>query len=457
VLLKFQSSARKGQQEVTDILSMSERELSRLEVIQRVGTKRLTQREAASLLKLSVRQVKRLLRAYRQRGAPALQSKRRGRRSNNHLPEELVSRVSQLLRSRYYDFGPTLAQEKLCEEDGLCLSRESVRRLMISLGLWRPRRARRAVIHCLRERRARCGELVQIDGSPHDWFEGRAPRSTLLVFVDDATSRLMHLSFVEAETTFNYFAAVRSYILEHGKPLALYSDKFSVFRVNIPNALTGTGLTQFGRAMKELAIELICAHSPQAKGRVERANQTLQDRLTKELRLRAICSSEEANAYLPEFITDYNARFALSPRSAEDAHRPLSAREDLDRILVLKERRTLSKNLTVSYNNRIYQVSTKRPRYAMRGTHVEVREAATGEITIEYKGKTLAYHVCSEQEREQAQVTPTKLLDQRLAKSATKLHRKYHPPMTHPWRYFDYSENSMEARERRGELCILRR
>lgn len=436
---------------------MSERELSRLEVIQRVGNKRLKQREAADLLKLSIRQVKRLLRAYRQRGATALQSKRRGRPSNNHLPEELVSRVGELLGSRYYDFGPTLAQEKLREEDGLCLSRESVRRLMISLGRWQPRRARRALVHGLRERRARTGELVQIDGSPHDWFEGRAPRSTLLVFVDDATSRLMHLSFVECESTFNYFAAVRAYIQQHGKPLAFYSDKFGVFRVNIPNALSGTGLTQFGRAMKELKIELICAHSPQAKGRVERANQTLQDRLVKELRLRSICASEEANAYLPEFIKDYNSRFALCPRSEEDAHQQLSPQEDLDRLLVLIERRTLSKNLTISYNNRIYQISTKRPLYTMRVASVEVREASTGEIAIEYKGRALAYRLCSEQERRQAQVTPSKLLNKRLDEAAAKPRKKYHPPMTHPWRYFDYSENSMEARERRGELCILRR
>jgi hypothetical protein len=157
------------------------------------------------------------------------------------------------------------------------------------------------VIHQLRERRARLGELVQIDGSPHDWFEGRALKCPLLVFVDDATSRLMYLQFVEAETTFNYFAAVRSYITAFGKPLAFYSDKFGVFRVNIPNALSGTGLTQFGRALKELEIELICAHSPQAKGRVERANQTLQDRLTKELRLRELSSLKAANPYLPEF------------------------------------------------------------------------------------------------------------------------------------------------------------
>ena len=169
--------------------------------------------------------------------------------------------------------------------------------------------------------------------------------------IDDATSRLMHMQFVCAETTFNYFGAVRSYINLHGKPLAFYSDKFSVFRVNIPNALSGTGLTQFGRAMKELEIELICAHSPQAKGRVERANQTLQDRLVKELRLRAISSMPKPNAYLPQFITAFNGRFSVCARSLEDAHRPLTARQSLERILVLCERRVLSKNLTLSYNN----------------------------------------------------------------------------------------------------------
>lgn len=279
----------------------------------------------------------------------------------------------------------------------------------------------------------------------------------LLNFVDDATSRLMHLSFVEAETTFNYFAAVRAYIALHGKPRAFYSDKFSVFRVNIPNALTGTGLTQFGRAMKELDIGLICAHSPQAKGRVERANQTLQDRLVKELRLRAISSPEEANLFAPEFIADYNARFAVSPRSAQDAHRPLPPGEDLDRVLVLIERRTLSKNLTLSYKGVIYQVETKRAAYTMRGAHVEVREAGTGKVQIEYKGRPLPYRVLAEQEREQAQVTPAKLLDARLARAEAKPRKKYHPPASHPWQRFDYSEKSMAAREKRGELCILRK
>jgi len=320
------------------------------------------------------------------------------------------------------------------------------------------KRVRRPVIHQLRERRARLGELVQIDGSPHDWFEGRAPKCTLLVFVDDATSRLMYLQFVAAETTFNYFAGVRSYIAEFGKPLTFYSDKFGVFRVNIPNALSGTGLTQFGRALKELDVELICAHSPQAKGRVERANQTLQDRLTKELRLLGISSVAAANAYLPEFIAAYNQRFAVAPRSAESAHRPLGKGDDLDRILTLCERRTLSKNLTLSYNNVIYQIKTKRSTYTMRQAHVEVRERHTGEITIEYKQRPLEYTIYQEQEQQQGKVIESKLLQPAAARAAARPKQKRGPvPMSHPWRLFDFTENSMLARERRGELCILRK
>jgi transposase len=430
---------------------MSQPELTRLEVIQRVKRKTLKQRQAAELLSISVRQVKRLCKAYQASGATGLVSKRRGQPSNNRLPEKTINKARQLLRTRYPDFGPTLAAEKLAIE-GVSLSVETVRQLLMGEGLWKAKNVRRPVIHQLRERRARLGELVQIDGSPHDWFEGRAPKCTLLVFVDDATSRLMYLQFVEAETTFNYFAAVRSYITAFGKPMAFYSDKFGVFRVNIPNALSGTGLTQFGRALKELQIELICAHSPQAKGRVERANQTLQDRLTKELRLRGLCTVAAANAYLPEFIADYNQR------TAESAHRPLAKGEDLERVLTLCERRTLSKNLMLSYNNVIYQIKSKRPAYTMRGAHVEVREKRNGELTIEYKQRPLEYTIYCEQEQQQGKVIEAKLLQPGGRARGSRLKQKRGPvPMTHPWRLFDFTENSMLARERRGELCILRR
>lgn len=440
-----------------DIIPMSQRELSRLEVIQRACRKALTQRRAADLLALSVRQVKRLCRAYKRGGAAALTSKRRGRPSNNRLRPEVIGAARSLLRERYHDFGPTLAREKLSECHGLGLGTETVRQLMIADGLWRPRRARKAVIHQLRERRASYGELVQLDGSPHDWFEGRAPRCTLLNFVDDATSRLMHLRFVEAETTFNYFAAVRAYVLEHGKPRAFYSDKLGVFRVNMPHPVSGTGLTQFGRAMAELSIELLCAHSPQAKGRVERANQTLQDRLVKELRLRSISSVEAASAYLPEFIADYNRRFAVSPRSSEDAHRPLGAAEDLTRILSWCETRVLSKNLTLSYDGRVYQIKIERAAYTMRGARVEVRQTEAGAVSIEYKGRVLPFSLHREQEREQAQVVEPKLIEARLRRGAEPKRQREGVALSHPWRDFDYSEKSIAAREKRGELCRLRK
>jgi hypothetical protein len=210
--------------------------------------------------------------------------------------------------------------------------------------------------------------------------------------------------------------------------------------------------------MAELSIGLLCAHSPQAEGRVERANQTLQDRLVKGLRLRAISSAEEANRYLPEFIADYNRRFAVAPRSGEDAHHPLSATEDLSRILSWCETRVLSKNLTLSYAGRLYQVKTNRAAYTMRGARVEVRETRAGEVGIEYKGRPLPFSVHLEQEKEQARVVGPKQIDAALSRPpAPRKRERGGVPMTHPWRYFDCSEKSMVAREKRGELCILRK
>jgi transposase len=436
---------------------MSQREVTRLEVIQRVKLKTLRQRQAAELLSLSVRQVKRLCKAYQGAGAAGLISKRRGQPSNNRLAEQTIKQARQQLQTRYYDFGPTLATEKLATE-GISLSIETVRQLLIGAGLWKTKRVRRPVIHQLRERRPRLGELVQIDGSPHDWFEGRAPKCTLLVFVDDATSRLMYLQFVEAETTFNYFAGVRAYLTEFGKPLAFYSDKFGVFRVNIPNAVSGSGLTQFGRALKELDIELICAHSPQAKGRVERANQTLQDRLTKELRLRGIATMAAGNAYLPEFIAAYNARFGVAPRDAVAAHRALAQGEELEHILTLCETRTLSKNLTLCYHKVVYQIQTKRSAYTMRKARVELRERHNGELTIAYQGQPLEYTVYQKQEQQQGRVVEAKLLPPAPAQATLRPKQPRGPvPESHPWRRFEYGKNSLRAKARRGELCLLRK
>jgi hypothetical protein len=336
------------------VLLMSDRELMRLEVLQDLDRRRLTPAAAGQLLGLERRQVFRLLKAYRIEGPTGLTSKRRGRRSNRRKPEALRRAVLTIIRQWYWDFGPTLATEKLREDHGIALGRETVRLWMIEAGIWADRKQRRKRIHQPRPRRECVGELVQVDGSEHWWFEDRGPQCTLLVFVDDATSRLMHLQFVESESTFAYFHAARAYLEAWGKPVAFYSDKHGVFRVNHPGALGGDGMTQFGRALHGLNIDIICANSSPAKGRVERANQTLQDRLVKELRLAGAATLAEGNALLPAFIADYNARFAKPPANQKNLHRRLRAGDDLDDAFAWKEERTLSQALTLQYDKILF-------------------------------------------------------------------------------------------------------
>jgi transposase len=419
-------SPLKGQ-EMDELLSMSDKEITRLEAMQRIKDKRLTQKEAARMLNLSVRQIKRLYRAYKARGAKGLISARRGQPSNHRLEVRVEQQALDLLKAKYADFGPTLAHEKLTEGHQLRLSRESVRRIMIEEGLWKPKRAKKPPVHPMRERRACYGELVQIDGSEHAWFEERGPKCTLLVYIDDATGQLMELWFVPDETFFAYCEASRHYFERHGKPVAFYSDKHGIFRVNQPRPLgLSSGQTQFGRAMQQLDIQIICANTPQAKGRIERANQTLQDRLVKELRLRGISDIAAGNAYLPEFRADFNRRFAVLPRSTHDAHRPLLKTDNLDLILTHQETRTLSKNLTVQAKQVIYQIQSDRPGYALRNAQVTVCESAQGEVTILYNNKPLTYSIFHKPIR-QAQIADTKTLDRQI--------RTPHPPAPdHPWR-----------------------
>jgi hypothetical protein len=300
---------------------------------------------------------------------------------------------------------------------------------MIAEGLWKARKTKKVVIHQLRERRACFGELVQIDGSPHDWFEGRAERCTLLVFIDDATGKLVQLRFVDSESFFSYCQAAEGYFRQYGKPVAFYSDKHGIFRVNLPSLGAGEALTQFGRAMQELDIQIICASSTQAKGRVERVIQTLQDRLPKEMRLWGISNRAEGNAYLPEFLADLNQRFAVEARSAVNAHRPLTTKDDLARILTWQEPRTLSKNLTLQFQKIVYQIQTKRPSYALRNAQGTVCVNAQEEITILYNSKALPYTIYHQQAK-QAEVVSTKQLD--LALNAKRSPPK--PAPDHPWR-----------------------
>ena len=411
------------------LLEMSTKELSRLEVMQRLSRKQMSQKEAGRILDVSVRQIKRLLSVYRQKVTAGLVSKHRGRQGNNRLPEEVKKRALTLLKTKYKGFGPSLAHEKLVEKEKLKLSDESVRKLMIEEDLWKARKAKKVVVHQLRERRACFGELIQIDGSPHDWFEGRTAACVLLVFIDDATGQLVQLLFVESESFFSYCQVAEGYFRQYGKPIAFYSDKNSIFRVNLPSVDTRTDLTQFGRAMQELDIEIICANSPQAKGRVERVIQTLQDRLPKEMRLRGISHLTDGNAYLPDFIADFNQRFAVDPRSSVNAHRPLSPKEDLARILTWQETRNLSKNLTLQFHKTVYQIQTQRPSYALRNALVTVCVNAQEQITILYNGKALPYSIYKQQAK-QAEIVSTKQLDHALQ----ELRLPHKPAPDHPWR-----------------------
>jgi hypothetical protein len=419
---------------------MSSKELSRLEVMQRLKDKRLMQKEAALLLGVSTRQVKRLWQNYHKQDAKGLISKRRGKASNNRIDAGVSQKALDLIKKKYSDFGPTLAHEKLTEIHKVSLSRESVRKLMLAEGLWKPRRAQKGAVHQMRERRACFGELVQIDGSDHAWFEERGARCTLLVYIDDATGKLLELLFVPDETFFAYCEASRHYFERYGKPVAFYSDKHGIFRINSEQPSgAGSGMTQFGWAMQELDVQIICANSPQAKGRVERANQTLQDRLVKELRLRNLSTIEAGNKYLPKFCDDFNRRFAVPARSTHDAHRPLLKTENLDLILTRQDTRLLSKNLTVQFNKVIYQIQSNRPDYALRNAQVTLCENAKGVVTILYKNNPLAFTTYKKLSH-QAEAVDTKNINRVLAIPKS-------PAPDHPWRSYGKHLNNRPMQE----------
>ncbi len=372
-------------------VTMSMRELDRLKVMQAVVAGELRAGLAAERLGLCARQVRRLAKRYRIEGPVGLTSRRRHKPSNRRIQEDLENQVARILRDQYADFGPTLAMEKLAERHQIVLAKETVRRIQVAAGLWIPRKLRPPKVQQPRPRRACVGELIQIDGCEHAWFEERASMCTALVFVDDATSRLMWLKFARTESTFTYFEALREYLGRYGKPLALYSDKASIFRVNRPGAVNGCGHTQFSRALYELNIDGICANTPAAKGRVERAHLTLQDRLVKELRLAGISSIEAANALMPTFIETHNRKFAKVPRDPHDAHRPVRPEEDLDLIFACREPRKVSQNLTLHYERRLYVLRDTAANRRLIGKYVDVFQYPDGRIEIRVAGQALHY------------------------------------------------------------------
>jgi hypothetical protein len=404
-----------------DTVIMSVKELRRVHVIRHAMEKKLTQVEAGALVRLTARHIRRLIQRVRQEGDRGLAHRGRGQPSNRRIAAPLKAQALKLYAQQYGDFGPTLAAEKLAERHGLTLSDETLRLWLRAAGVThfqrrkRPHRSRR-------ERKPHVGELVQMDGSHHDWLEGRGPHGVLMAYIDDASSRVS-ARFYAYEGTIPAMDSFQRYVTQYGIPLAVYADKHSTYRAPAEptreEQLAGVKpQSQFGRALGELGVELIPAHSPQAKGRVERLFGTFQDRLIKEMRLAGVATLDEANRFLEGYLPLYNRRFTVLPAQATDLHRPRPAGCALDRILCIKTTRCLRNDFTIAHEGGLYQIHE-----TIRATHVLVEERVDGTMRLTHKGRTLAYHAITSRPVKAAAVTPV-----------SPPRRPVTPRPDHPWR-----------------------
>jgi hypothetical protein len=404
-----------------DRVIMSVKELRRVHVIRQTREKKLTQVQAGIVLGLTPRHIRRLIERVAQAGDQGLAHRGRGKPSNRRIPEKVQTKALTLYAQRYGDFGPTLAAEKLAERHGITLSAETVRGWLLAKGVTHFQRRKRPH-RAWRERKAHVGELVQLDGSHHDWLEGRGPRCVLMAYIDDASSRV-YARFYAYEGTIPAMDSFQRYIQRYGIPLAIYADKHSTYHSpaepTVAEQLAGVEpRSQFGRALGELGVELIPAHSPQAKGRVERLFKTFQDRVIKELRLAGGSTLDEANQFLEGYLPIYNQRFSVQPVQPADLHRPRPASRELDRSLCIKTTRCLRRDWTVAHHGHLYQVQTN-----VRATHVQVEERVDGTMRMTHQGRALVYHAIT--------ARPVKAVEA----------KKVHPPRCpvtprpdHPWR-----------------------
>ena len=398
---------------------MRGKELRRVHVIRQAMEKRITQVQAGRLLELTTRQIRRLLRRVQQEGEAGLAHRGRGKPSNRQIPAPVKAKALRVYGQRYGDFGPTLAAEKLAERHGITLSAETLRTWLRDTGVTHFRRRKRPH-RTWRARKAHVGELVQLDGSHHDWLEGRGPRGVLMALIDDASSRVF-ARFYEYEGTGPALDSFQRYVRQYGLPLAVYADKHTTYKSpvepTVDEQLAGVNpSSQFGRALGELGVELIHAHSPQAKGRVERLFATFQDRLIKELRLARITTLEAANRFLEGYLPHYNQRFAVLPAQTADLHRPRPSAQELDRILCVKTLRVLRRDWTVAHNGHLYQIQDP-----LRATQLQVEERLDGTVRITHRGRPLAYQVIAARPM---RMPPPAKVPQRPTK----------PTADHPWR-----------------------
>lgn len=421
-----------------DIIMLSQKELKRVHIVQKILDGVLKQVEGAEKLSLSDRQIRRLIKKVRIEGDKGIAHKSRGKPSNRKLPKKIKDRVIELYREKLKGFGPTLAAEKIFEIEGIQISDETLRLWLIETGDWEKARKVRAHRQW-RERKHYLGEMIQIDGSHHDWLEGRGPKCVLMGYIDDATGRV-YGKFYEYEGTIPAMDSFKRYIRKYGIPLSVYLDKHTTYKSptkpTIEDEINGTEpLSEFERALKELGVDVKHAHSPQAKGRIERLFGTFQDRVVKEMRLRGISTIEEANKFLQGYLPEYNRRFAVKPKEEDNLHKEVPKGMQLDGILCIKTERVLRNDFTISYNGRLYQVMEK-----TNAKKVMVEERINGTMVITHNGNRLKYKEITERPEKENEKPFILILRKRSG---------YIPPKNHPWRRFKpvIQNNSCQPKE----------
>lgn len=409
-----------------ETITLTKRDAERLRILHQVMDGMITQVCAGQLLNITERQVRTLLVRVREEGAKGLVHRSRGRESPRKMPEVLEDRMARIIKSRYPDFSPLLASEKLRERHRIEVSREKVRQVMMARGLWKRRRFRKEA-HFWRERRHRLGEMIQMDGSHHDWLEGRGPWMVLMGYVDDATGRF-YGRFCDHEGVYPAMDSLRRYIELYGLPLAIYLDKHSTYKTTRQADMDELlkekqAETQFERAAGELGITVIHAHSPQAKGRIERVFRTLQDRLVKEMRLGGVRTLDEANRFLEGYSKIYNRRYCVEALEPGDLHRPVSKSVVLDDVLCLKGFRTVNEGYLVKWRGRVFVLN--KPSLTLRQQKLVVLERFDGRLSLRFKGRDLEYREVLEPKRSAQRPVVVKI---------RRRPPKYNPPAGHPWR-----------------------
>lgn len=418
-----------------DMHELSSRELRKAEVLQRVINKTINQQDAARSLGITDRQVRRLMVKYRAEGTAGLSNKSRGKPGNRQVSQATKDKAIELVKTKYPDFGPTFAAEKLAELDKLEINHETLRRLMVKQGIWHHKK-RKATHRTRRDRRACYGDMEQFDGCRHDWFEGRLPASawaTLLASRDDANN-FVYARFLGREGTKSVMTFWWQYFKEFGKPLSIYLDRHSTYRVNSKNALDDDAMiTQFERSMKELGVEVIFANSPQAKGRIENLFSTLQDRLVKELRLTGINDIAEANIFLRDiFLPAFNAKFCVVPISVINAHVLLTREDNLSAVLSVQSKRYINQDFTIRFKNQWLQLTKIQPILVLPGNQVLVEERLDKSLHVRLKGSYLKYNLLKDKPASSKKPLAALAGDQALSEPRTPTI----PSPTHPWRKF---------------------